>query len=45
MDPNNEVPLECLSNALFKIYGDNTDKTKGKYGKIAYGGMEYVKKC
>jgi hypothetical protein len=44
MDPNNEVPLECVPNALCKIYGD---KTKGKYydnGKIANGGMDYVKK-
>ena len=44
MDPNNETPLECVPNALFKMYGD---KTKGKNYfncKIANGGMEYVKK-
>jgi len=44
MDPNNETPLECVPNALFKMYGD---KSKGKTyynGKIANGGMEYVKK-
>ncbi len=44
MDPNNEVPLECVPNALFKMYGD---KTKGKCycnGKIVNGGMEYIKK-
>ena len=43
MDPNNETPLECVPNALFKMYGD---KSKGKTyynGKIANGGMEYVK--
>ncbi len=43
MDPNNETPLECVLNALFKMYGD---KTKGKTycnGKNANGGMEYVK--
>ncbi len=27
MDPNNETPLECVPNALFKMYGD---KTKAK---------------
>jgi hypothetical protein len=27
MDPNNETPLECVPNALFKMYGD---KSKGK---------------
>jgi len=45
MDPNNETPLECVPNALFKMYGD---KTKGKNYfncKIANGGMEYIKKC
>jgi len=26
MDPNNETPLECVPNALFKMYGD---KSKG----------------
>ena len=26
-DPNNEVPLECVPNAIFKMYGD---KSKGK---------------
>jgi hypothetical protein len=39
MDPNNEVPLERVPNALFKMYGN---KTKGTYyynGKIANGGM------
>ncbi len=44
MDPNNETPLECVPNALFKMYGD---KSKGKYyynGKIVNFGMEYVKK-
>ena len=44
MDPNNETPLECVPNALFKMYGD---KSKGKTyfnGKIANGGMEYIKK-
>ena len=42
MDPNNETPLECVPNALFKMYGD---KSKGKTyfnGKIANGGMEYI---
>ena len=24
MDPNNDVPLECVPNALFKMYGDKT---------------------
>ena len=44
MDPNNETPLECVPNALFKMYGDKT-KAKNYYnGKIANGGMEYVKK-
>ncbi len=44
MDPNNETPLECVPNALFKMYGDKT-KLKNYYnGKIANGGMEYVKK-
>ncbi len=28
MDPNNETPLECVPNALFKMYGD---KTKEKH--------------
>ncbi len=44
MDPNNETPLECVPNALFKVYGD---KSKGKThydGKIANGGMDYIKK-
>ena len=39
MDPNNETPLECVPNALFKMYGD---KSKGKtyYNcKIANGRM------
>ena len=42
-DPNNETPLECVPNALFKMYGD---KSKGKdmfVSAIANGGMEYVK--
>ncbi len=45
MDPNNETPLKCVPNALFKMYGD---KTKGKNYlncKIANGGMKYIKKC
>ncbi len=43
MDPNNKTPLECVPHALFKMYGDKT-KPKNYYnGKIANGGMEYVK--
>ena len=28
MDPNNETPLECVPNALFKMYGDKSKGTK-----------------
>ena len=44
MDPNNDVPLECVPNALFKMYGDKTKGHKYYIAKIANGGMEYVKK-
>ena len=44
MDPNNDVPLECVPNALFKMYGDKTKGHKYYISKIANGGMEYVKK-
>ncbi len=44
MDPNNETPLECVPNALFKMYGDKSKGTKYYNGKIANGGMEYIKK-
>ena len=44
MDPNNETPLECVPNALFKMYGDKSKGSTYYNGKIANGGMEYVKK-
>ena len=44
MDPNNETPLECVPNALFKMYGDKSKGTKYYNGKIANGGMDYIKK-
>ena len=44
MDINNETALECVPNALYKMYGDKS-KGKNKYLSAIYkGGMEYVKK-
>ena len=42
MDPNNETPLECVPNALFKMYGDISKGKTYFNGKIANGGMEYI---
>jgi hypothetical protein len=43
MDPNNETPLECVPNTLFKMCGDKTSGKTYYKGTIANGGMEYVK--
>jgi hypothetical protein len=37
MDPNNETPLECVPNALFKMYGDKSKGSTYYNGKIANG--------
>ncbi len=44
MDPNNETPLECVPNALFKMYGDKSKGHKYYIAKNSNGGMEYVKR-
>ncbi len=45
MDPNNETPLECVPNALFKMYGEKTKAKIYYHAKIVKGGMESIKKC
>ncbi len=42
LDNNNEIPFECVPNALFKMYGNR--QNKGYIASIAKGGIEYVKR-
>ena len=39
---NDELPGECVPNALFKLYGNR--ENKGYIARIADGGLEYIKK-
>jgi hypothetical protein len=41
LDMNDELPGECVPNALFKLYGNR--ENKGYIARIADGGLEYVK--
>ena len=43
VDKNDEIPFECVPNALFKMYG-NRDAGRSKFiAPIADNGIEYVK--
>ena len=43
LDVNNEIPYECVPNALNKCYGDRERKNREFIAKIAKGGIEYIK--
>ena len=46
VDLNNEIPYECVPNALVKMYGKQDTKRRDEYiSAVKNGGIEYVKKC
>jgi hypothetical protein len=42
LDNNDEIPFECVPNALYKMYGDRNNK--GYIASIAKGGLDYIKR-
>ncbi len=46
VDLNNEIPFECVPNALVKMYGKQDTKRRDEYiSAVKKGGIDYVKKC
>ena len=45
MDPNNETPLECVPNALFKLYGDKSKEQNIIMVKLQMVEWIILRKC
>jgi len=46
VDLNDEIPFECVPNALVKMYGKQDTKRRDEYiSAVKNGGIDYVKKC
>jgi len=44
LDMNNDIPYECIPNALFKTYGTKKEKSYEYLHSVHKGGLDYVKK-
>ena len=46
VDLNDEIPFECVPNALVKMYGKQDTKRRDEYiSAVKNGGTDYVKNC
>ena len=43
LDMNNDIPYECIPNALFKTYGTKKEKSYEYLHSVHKGGLDYVK--